>query len=70
MPTVVIEAVHLDEELVQHLVGVGRRRSRPERPRRLPSASISSMKTMHGATLRASAKSVRTRDAPTPTNIS
>mmetsp|Transcript_72664 Transcript_72664/g.183968 ORF Transcript_72664/g.183968 Transcript_72664/m.183968 type:complete len:210 (+) Transcript_72664:735-1364(+) len=35
-----------------------------------PMASISSMKTMHGACLRASAKRSRTRRAPTPTNIS
>ena len=33
-------------------------------------ASISSMKMMAGARLRASAKRSRTRDAPTPTNIS
>mmetsp|Transcript_8684 Transcript_8684/g.27272 ORF Transcript_8684/g.27272 Transcript_8684/m.27272 type:complete len:325 (-) Transcript_8684:517-1491(-) len=40
----------------------------PERWR--PMASISSMKMMHGAFFFASAKSVRMREAPTPTNIS
>ena len=39
-------------------------------PRARPMVSISSMKTMEGATLRASAKSSRTREAPTPTIIS
>ena len=39
-------------------------------PRRWPMASISSMKMMDGARLRASANRSRTRDAPTPTNIS
>ena len=38
--------------------------------RDLPMVSISSMKTMQGATLLASLKRSRTRDAPTPTNIS
>ncbi len=33
-------------------------------------ASISSMKMIDGACLRASSKRLRTRDAPTPTNIS
>mmetsp|Transcript_55152 Transcript_55152/g.160955 ORF Transcript_55152/g.160955 Transcript_55152/m.160955 type:complete len:276 (-) Transcript_55152:665-1492(-) len=35
-----------------------------------PTASISSMKTMHGACFRASVKRSRMRRAPTPTNIS
>mmetsp|Transcript_16692 Transcript_16692/g.51284 ORF Transcript_16692/g.51284 Transcript_16692/m.51284 type:complete len:200 (+) Transcript_16692:1537-2136(+) len=39
-------------------------------PRRPPTASISSMNTTQGAFLRASAKRLRTREAPTPTNIS
>mmetsp|Transcript_49707 Transcript_49707/g.158758 ORF Transcript_49707/g.158758 Transcript_49707/m.158758 type:complete len:345 (+) Transcript_49707:372-1406(+) len=39
-------------------------------PRRPPTASSSSMNTTHGARLRASAKSSRTRAAPRPTNIS
>ena len=38
--------------------------------RTLPSASSSSMKTMHGALASACAKRSRTRAAPTPTNIS
>mmetsp|Transcript_101683 Transcript_101683/g.265177 ORF Transcript_101683/g.265177 Transcript_101683/m.265177 type:complete len:403 (-) Transcript_101683:186-1394(-) len=42
--------------------------SRPERLE--PTASISSMKMMHGACFRASAKRSRMRRAPTPTNIS
>mmetsp|Transcript_11168 Transcript_11168/g.15726 ORF Transcript_11168/g.15726 Transcript_11168/m.15726 type:complete len:223 (-) Transcript_11168:583-1251(-) len=39
-------------------------------PRCLPTASISSMKIMHGAYLFACVNISRTRDAPTPTNIS
>ena len=38
--------------------------------RRLPMASISSMKIIHGAFFFASSKRSRTREAPTPTNIS
>ena len=41
-----------------------------EPPRRWPIASISSMKMMAGARLRASLNRSRTRAAPTPTNIS
>ena len=39
-------------------------------PRWRPTASISSMKMMEGAAFLACAKRSRTRDAPTPTNIS
>ena len=39
-------------------------------PRCRPTASISSMKMMHGAFFLACPKRSRTRDAPTPTNIS
>ena len=42
----------------------------PPGPRRPPMASISSMKMIDGARFRASANRSRTRDAPTPTNIS
>ena len=42
----------------------------PPRPRCLPIASISSINTMDGAALRASSNNLRTRMAPTPTNIS
>jgi hypothetical protein len=42
----------------------------PPGPRRPPMASISSMKMIDGARLRASANRSRTREAPTPTNIS
>mmetsp|Transcript_7557 Transcript_7557/g.23014 ORF Transcript_7557/g.23014 Transcript_7557/m.23014 type:complete len:271 (+) Transcript_7557:345-1157(+) len=42
----------------------------PRRPRDLATASISSMKTMHGAHLRARSKSSRTRAAPLPTRSS
>ena len=44
----------------------------PKRPpsRDLPMVSISSMKMMQGATLAASLNRSRTREAPTPTNIS
>ena len=44
--------------------------SAPWPARRCPIASISSMKMMAGARLRASANRSRTRAAPTPTNIS
>ncbi|OSX72219.1 hypothetical protein BU14_0457s0012 [Porphyra umbilicalis] len=43
---------------------------KPPRPRARPMASISSIKTMHGADARAVANRSRTRDGPTPTNIS
>mmetsp|Transcript_52514 Transcript_52514/g.137636 ORF Transcript_52514/g.137636 Transcript_52514/m.137636 type:complete len:243 (+) Transcript_52514:1031-1759(+) len=43
---------------------------KPPLPRARPTASISSMKTMHGALARAWLKRSRTREAPTPTNIS
>ena len=39
-------------------------------PRFLPTASISSMNKMHGACFLAIANMSRTRDGPTPTNIS
>ena len=39
-------------------------------PRCLATASISSIKTIHGAFFLASSNRSRTRDAPTPTNIS
>ena len=39
-------------------------------PRCLPTASISSIKIMHGACFLACSNMSRTRDAPTPTNIS
>mmetsp|Transcript_13437 Transcript_13437/g.31815 ORF Transcript_13437/g.31815 Transcript_13437/m.31815 type:complete len:274 (+) Transcript_13437:1079-1900(+) len=42
----------------------------PPLPRERPMASISSMKMRHGALARAVAKRSRTRDGPTPTNIS
>mmetsp|Transcript_42769 Transcript_42769/g.100373 ORF Transcript_42769/g.100373 Transcript_42769/m.100373 type:complete len:332 (-) Transcript_42769:213-1208(-) len=42
----------------------------PEPARWRPIASISSIKMMHGAFFFASEKTLRTRDAPTPTNIS
>mmetsp|Transcript_18918 Transcript_18918/g.38423 ORF Transcript_18918/g.38423 Transcript_18918/m.38423 type:complete len:274 (+) Transcript_18918:1192-2013(+) len=42
----------------------------PPRPLARPTASISSTNTMHGACARAWLKRSRTREAPTPTNIS
>ncbi|SCZ90705.1 BZ3500_MvSof-1268-A1-R1_Chr1-3g02168 [Microbotryum saponariae] len=42
----------------------------PPLPRLLPMASISSMKMMHGAFFLAVANKSRTREGPTPTNIS
>ncbi len=43
---------------------------KPPRPRARPMASISSIKTMQGAFSRACLNRSRTREAPTPTNIS
>mmetsp|Transcript_7670 Transcript_7670/g.11167 ORF Transcript_7670/g.11167 Transcript_7670/m.11167 type:complete len:219 (-) Transcript_7670:1190-1846(-) len=43
---------------------------KPPLPRARPTASISSIKTMQGAFSRASLKRSRTREGPTPTNIS
>mmetsp|Transcript_70814 Transcript_70814/g.195619 ORF Transcript_70814/g.195619 Transcript_70814/m.195619 type:complete len:229 (+) Transcript_70814:640-1326(+) len=43
---------------------------KPPRPRFRPTASISSMKMMEGALARACWKRSRTREGPTPTNIS
>mmetsp|Transcript_83416 Transcript_83416/g.193879 ORF Transcript_83416/g.193879 Transcript_83416/m.193879 type:complete len:255 (-) Transcript_83416:1176-1940(-) len=43
---------------------------KPPRPRLRPTASISSMKMMEGALARACWKRSRTREGPTPTNIS
>mmetsp|Transcript_32074 Transcript_32074/g.62725 ORF Transcript_32074/g.62725 Transcript_32074/m.62725 type:complete len:278 (-) Transcript_32074:651-1484(-) len=42
----------------------------PPLPRALPTASISSIKTMQGASARASLNKSLTREGPTPTNIS
>ena len=63
-----IEPVHLGQHLVQGLIPliIGHQLA----PRRWPMASISSMNTIEGARLRASANRSRTRAAPTPTNIS
>mmetsp|Transcript_2424 Transcript_2424/g.7104 ORF Transcript_2424/g.7104 Transcript_2424/m.7104 type:complete len:361 (+) Transcript_2424:834-1916(+) len=44
--------------------------AKPPLPRLRPTASISSIKTMHGAMARAWLKRSRTRAGPTPTNIS
>ena len=62
------EAVQLDEQLVQRLILLA-----VERVARCacgPTASSSSMKTIDGAFLRASSKSLRIRAAPRPANIS
>mmetsp|Transcript_7769 Transcript_7769/g.14102 ORF Transcript_7769/g.14102 Transcript_7769/m.14102 type:complete len:261 (-) Transcript_7769:808-1590(-) len=42
----------------------------PPRPRERPMASISSINTIHGASWRACENKSRTREGPTPTNIS
>ena len=59
---------------VSNWLSVFSRSSLPENPaflpRARPMASISSMKTMHGAFCLACSKRSLTRDAPTPTNIS
>jgi hypothetical protein len=66
---VVFETIHLDEELVQGLLAFIVAAAKPA-PLCRPTASISSMKTMHGAVCLAFRKRSRTRPAPTPTNIS
>ena len=64
-----VEAVHLDEQLVERLLAlVVAAHELP--PRVLPRASSSSMKMMHGARFSAWLNRSRTRAAPTPTNIS
>ena len=64
------EAVHLNEHLVERVLALVVAPEKPPRPRWRPTASTSSMKTMHGAFARASLKRSRTRLGPTPTNIS
>ena len=65
-----VEAVHLGRQLIERLLAlvVGDDGARPDATS--PMASISSMKMIAGARLRASANRSRTRAAPTPTNIS
>ena len=63
----ILEAVQLDEELVQRLVVLAVE-AWPER--RIPTASSSSMNTIAGWFLRAVSKSLRMREAPRPANIS
>ena len=65
-----VEAVHLGQQLVERLLALLVAAHRRSGSRTLPSASSSSMKTMHGALASAWANRSRTRDAPTPTNIS
>ena len=61
-----IEAVHLGKQLVEGLLPLVVGDHAPEPARRWPMASISSMKMMAGARLRASANRSRTRAAPDP----
>ncbi len=63
-----VEAVELDEQLVQSLVVLPM--DGAARTRAVPTASSSSMKTIAGAFLRASSKSLRILAAPSPANIS
>ena len=62
------EPVELDEQLVQRLVLLAVEAAGRCAP--VPTASSSSMKTIDGAFLRASSKSLRIRAAPRPANIS
>jgi hypothetical protein len=64
-----LEAVHLDQELVERLLALVVPPPMPA-PRWRPTASISSMKMMQGEFCLACSKRSRTREAPTPTNIS
>jgi len=63
------EAVHFHEQLVQRLLALVVTAAQPG-PRWRPTASISSMKMMQGAWALPWSNRSRTRDAPTPTNIS
>ncbi len=65
-----IEAVQLRQQLVQGLLPLVVAAAKRSPSRDLPMVSISSMKMMQGATLAASLNRSRTREAPTPTNIS
>ena len=65
-----IEAVELDEQLVERLLLLVVAAEPAQAPRARPSASSSSMKMMAGAFSRACSNRSRTRAAPTPTNIS
>jgi hypothetical protein len=64
-----LEAVHLDEELVERLLALVVTAAEAGAAVR-PTASISSMKMMQGACFLPCSKRSRTRLAPTPTNIS
>ena len=64
-----VEAVHLDEQLVQRLLALVVTAAEPA-PRCRPTASISSTKMIAGALDLACSNRSRTREAPTPTNIS
>src|SRR5450830_1486579 len=64
-----VKTVHLDEQLVQGLLTFVVAAA-DAAPRWRPTASISSMNTMHGAYCFACANRSLTRLAPTPTNIS
>ena len=67
---VAAESVHFGKELVQGVLALVVCSHSAFLPRARPTASISSMKTMQGAFSFAWRKRSRTRDAPTPTNIS
>ena len=65
-----LEPVHLDQELVERLLALVVPAAHDRAPRWRPTASISSMKMMHGLFCFACSKRSLTREAPTPTNIS
>ena len=69
MPVVALEAVHLDQQLVQRLLALVV--ATAEAGAALAADGVdSSMKMMHGAFFLACSNMSRTRAAPTPTNIS
>ena len=69
-PFVRFESVHLHQKLVERLLPLVVSPPKTFMPRAFPNASSSSMKMMQGAWPVAWEKRSRTRDAPTPTNIS
>ncbi len=66
------KSVHFDEELVERRLAlvISAKAAALPFPLCFPIASISSMKIMQGAFFFAEAKRSRTREGPTPTNIS
>ena len=70
IPLIHTETIHLNQKLVQCLLSFVMAAAHTGTPLRRATASISSINTIHGACFFASSNKSRTREAPTPTNIS